>query len=62
MPRYFFDIHDGERFTPDDTGLEFPDGHAARAKAVSTLPDIAGTGLRSVMPRPALRGRSPARR
>jgi hypothetical protein len=41
VPRYFFDIHDGEKFTPDDTGLEFPDAQAARDKAVSTLPDIA---------------------
>lgn len=46
MPRYFFDIHDGERFTPDDTGLEFPDARAARDKAVSALPDIA----RDLMP------------
>jgi hypothetical protein len=38
---YFFDIHDGERFTPDDTGLHFPDAQAARDNAVSTLPDIA---------------------
>ena len=46
MPRFYFDIHDGERFTPDDEGLEFPDAQTARDKAVSSLPDIA----RDVMP------------
>jgi len=46
VPRFFFDIHDGERFTPDDTGMEFPDAQAARDNAVVSLPDIA----RDVMP------------
>jgi hypothetical protein len=46
VPRFYFDIHDGERFTPDDEGLVLPDAQAARDRAVSTLPDIA----RDVMP------------
>ena len=33
MPRYFFDVRDGE-FFPDDTGTELADLNAARAEAV----------------------------
>lgn len=36
MPRFFFDIHDGEKFTPDRVGLEL-EGLEAAKKA---LPDI----------------------
>jgi hypothetical protein len=46
MPRFFFDIDDGERRTRDDVGLDFADAQNARDKAVSALPDIA----RDVMP------------
>jgi hypothetical protein len=34
MPRYFFDTHDGELFTPDSTG------QAAKDEAKKALPDI----------------------
>ena len=40
MARYFFDIHDGDHFTPDDTGLELRDLEAAKAEAKKALPDI----------------------
>jgi hypothetical protein len=37
MPRYFFDTYDGDRFLPDDTGLEFESLEAARAEAQKSL-------------------------
>ncbi len=40
VPRYFFDISDGGLFK-DETGLTFPDAHAARDTAIRTLPNIA---------------------
>ena len=33
MPRYFFDIHDGDNDTDED-GVELPDLSAARAEAI----------------------------
>jgi hypothetical protein len=41
MPRFFFDIHDGEAFTPDHVGVELKGLEAAKAEAKKTLPDIA---------------------
>jgi hypothetical protein len=40
VPRYFFDIHDGETFTPDRDGLELKSIEAAAAEAKKALPDI----------------------
>jgi hypothetical protein len=40
MPRFFFDIHDGEDFTPDHVGMELEGLEAAKAEAKKTLPDI----------------------
>ncbi len=40
MPRFFFDIQDGQ-LIPDDIGTEFPNAHAARDAAIRILPDIA---------------------
>jgi hypothetical protein len=40
MPRFFFDIHDGEVFTPDREGLDLEDLEAAKAEAKRTLPEI----------------------
>jgi hypothetical protein len=40
MPRFFFDIHDGEVFTPDREGLELDGLEAAKAEAKNALPDI----------------------
>ena len=40
MPRFFFDIHDGETFTPDREGLDLDDLEAAKEEAKKTLPEI----------------------
>lgn len=40
MPRFFFDISDGDLIVDND-GTEFPNAHAARDEAIRTLPDIA---------------------
>ncbi|WP_262273290.1 DUF6894 family protein [Microvirga yunnanensis] len=45
MPRYFFDTYDGERFLPDETGLEFDDLQAAKLKAKEALPEMAKEAL-----------------
>jgi hypothetical protein len=36
MPRFFFDIHDGEDFTPDREGLNLDDLEAAKEEAKKT--------------------------
>ena len=40
MPKFFFDIHDGE-LTTNDVGTDLPDFSAARDQPVAVLPDIA---------------------
>jgi hypothetical protein len=40
MPRFFFDIHDGEKFTPDRQGLDLDDLEAAKEEAKKTLSEI----------------------
>ena len=40
MPRFFFDIHDGEDFTPDREGVDLDDLEAAKDEARKTLRDI----------------------
>lgn len=40
MPRFFFDIHDGQ-FTRDDEGTNCADFEAARREAMASLPEIA---------------------
>ena len=46
MPRYYFDINDGEHFDRDETGVEACGLEEAQAQAVSILPDVA----REVLP------------
>lgn len=46
MPQFFIDTSDGDHFIRDDTGLDLPDVDAARAAAISALPDMA----REVLP------------
>jgi len=41
MPRYYFDIHDGERLTQGDDGQEFASREEMRDAAIRALPDIA---------------------
>jgi hypothetical protein len=40
VPRFFFDIHDGEDFAPDREGLDLEDLEAAKAEAKRILPEI----------------------
>jgi hypothetical protein len=40
MPRFFFDVREGVRFTPDDEGLEFPGIDAAEHEAAETAAAI----------------------
>ena len=44
MPRFFFDISDGDLIVDTD-GTEFPNAHAARDEAIKVLPDIARTEI-----------------
>ena len=46
MPRYFFDIDDGDVCSPDDEGLDLSGPWEAREKAIDVLPDVA----RDVLP------------
>lgn len=41
MPRFFFDLNDGEREIRDGQGVALPDLQAARDAAISILPDLA---------------------
>ncbi|WP_408902044.1 DUF6894 family protein [Roseicella sp. DB1501] len=41
MPRFFFDIDDGETQSTDEEGTELLDGEAASREATSVLPEIA---------------------
>lgn len=41
MPRYFFDIFQDEKITPDEEGREFPDLDGARREALRLLAEMA---------------------
>jgi hypothetical protein len=41
MPKYFFDIHDGEHATVDNAGIDCADRKQVRSEAIQALPDIA---------------------
>ena len=40
MPLFYFDVREGVRFVPDDTGLEFPDLGAAEREAAEAAASI----------------------
>ena len=40
MPRYFFDMRDGDVFSADEEGEELPDVVAAQAEAAATLVEM----------------------
>ncbi|ANY84986.1 hypothetical protein BB934_42975 (plasmid) [Microvirga ossetica] len=40
MPRFFFDIHDGEDFAPDRQGVDLDDLDAAKDEARKALRDV----------------------
>ena len=53
MPRYYFDVRDGERFFEDTEGVEFPDIEAAReeaARAVGEVPNGRAGLAKDLMP------------
>jgi len=41
MPRYFFDVFDGEKLVRDETGIELAGLEEVRIAAIDALPDIA---------------------
>lgn len=41
MPRFHFDTLDGDKFIPDEIGVELPTREVARAEATRSLADIA---------------------
>jgi hypothetical protein len=45
MPRYYFDIDDGERVTRDDEGHDYGDRDGMKAAAITVLPEIASDVL-----------------
>lgn len=45
MPKFFFDIIDGETVTSDQIGLELEDDNVARIEATKALSEIAGQEL-----------------
>ncbi|GEP09015.1 DUF6894 family protein [Methylobacterium gnaphalii] len=45
MPRYYFDVYDGQKLFRDEEGGVFDDRAAMRAEAMKVLPDIARDGI-----------------
>jgi hypothetical protein len=45
MPRFFFDIYDGDLFMSDETGQELDDLEAAKVEAQKALPEMAKDNL-----------------
>ncbi len=40
MPRFYFDVREGRRFSSDDEGLDFPSLEAAEQEAIEAAADI----------------------
>lgn len=49
MPRYFFDVHNGGGFLPDEDGRDLPDLEAARSEGLK--------GARSLLAEDVMQGR-----
>jgi hypothetical protein len=45
MPHFFFDVRDGEKFTSDENGLDFPNIALARDQAARALAEMAKFAL-----------------
>ncbi len=41
MPLFYFDIHDGERLSTDESGTDLENVQAARNAAIATLAEVA---------------------
>ena len=48
MPRYFFDVRDGEELILDEDGIELTDLDAAFREAARSLVEISSKGSRNV--------------
>lgn len=46
MPRYYFDLRDGDDLTPDDEGLELASMVAVQEEAAHSLADMARDSVR----------------
>jgi hypothetical protein len=46
MPRYYFDIREGEDIAPDDEGLELPSIEQVQEEAARSLADLARDAVR----------------
>ncbi len=46
MPRYYFDLRDGDDLTPDEEGLELASVHSAQEEAALSLADLAKEAIR----------------
>lgn len=46
MPRYYFDLRDGDYLAPDEEGVDFPDLVAVQNKAARALADLARDTIR----------------
>jgi hypothetical protein len=51
MPLFFFDIHDGNELTRDDSGVECSSLAEVSDKAIDVLPDIAREQLPTAVDR-----------
>ncbi|MFI0849091.1 DUF6894 family protein [Mesorhizobium sp. IMUNJ 23232] len=45
MPRFYFDVFDGDQITRDEIGIDFPDEDEAAKQAMAALSDIVHDGL-----------------
>jgi hypothetical protein len=41
MPRYYFDLREGDRLAVDEEGIELPDPQAVQLEAARSLADVA---------------------
>jgi hypothetical protein len=51
MPKFFFDLYDGDQFAPDSVGIDLPDIEHARREATRTLSEIASQEIPDDGPR-----------
>ena len=47
MPRFYFHVHDGEKATLDNEGIELPDTAAVREEALAAAREMMSDGMRS---------------
>ncbi|MBP2434041.1 DUF6894 family protein [Bradyrhizobium elkanii] len=52
MPRFYFDLYDGEAMALDEEGLELQSVQAAQAEAAKSLADLARDAIHSTSAKP----------